>query len=214
MKKYKRNNSLLISLLVTITLIAIYIVILKNSSEQNTVSESVITILGIVAGVAFWLEYHHNNKLNEAEFIVELNKQFITDENMTKVEHDLEKYYAIVKKIKCDNEESEQYLEMLRNKYEINKPERQYLVNYLVHLEGIAALINTGVIQLKSINDLMAYRFFISVNNPVVQELELYPYSNYYKGIFNLFDEWKDYYDEKDMPLNHRKLDKSKREES
>lgn len=212
MKKYKRNNALLISLLVTIVLIAIYIVVLKNSSEQSTVSESVLTILGIVAGVAFWLEYHHNNKLNEAEFIVELNKQFITDVNMTRVEHDLEKYYAIVRRVEGDNEETEQYLEMLRDKYEINKPERQWLVNYLVHLEGIAALINTGVIRLKSINDLMAYRFFISVNNPVVQELELYPYSNYYNGIFDLFDEWKDYYGVNNIPLSQHLLDKQKRE--
>ena len=60
----------------------------------------------------------------------------------------------------------------------------QDLVNYLVHLEGVAALVNNGVLRISAINDLMAYRFFIAVNNPVVQELELKPFKEYYKGIY------------------------------
>ena len=43
--------------------------------------------------------------------------------------------------------------------YAMEKEDRQYLVNYLVHLEGIATLVNTGVLRLSTINDLMAYRY-------------------------------------------------------
>lgn len=64
----------------------------------------------------------------------------------------------------------------MRSMFGIDKPDRQSLVNYLVHLEGVATLVNTGVLRLKTINDLMAYRYFIAVNNPVVQELELNNY--------------------------------------
>ena len=37
----------------------------------------------------------------------------------------------------------------------------------------------------------MAYRYFIAVNNPVVQELELIPYKDYYQGIIKVFKDWK-----------------------
>ena len=51
-------------------------------------------------------------------------------------------------------------------------------------------LVNNGVLRISAINDLMAYRFFIAVNNPVVQELELKPFKDYYKGIYKLYPVW------------------------
>ena len=201
--RLRRRRPLFISLVFSIILIAVYVVFLKTSDDQSNLSEVVLTILGIIAGVAFWLEYHHNNKLNEAEFIVELNKQFVADENMTRVEHDLERYFALVRNSVRNFDEEKYYLNGLKEKYDLKKEDRQHLINYLVHLEGIATLISTGVIRLKTINDLMGYRFFIAVNNPVVQQIELFPYAAYYKGIFALFDEWKN---NKDMPLNEKEF--------
>ncbi len=67
----------------------------------------------------------------------------------------------------------------------------QHLVNYLVHLEGIAAIINNGVLHLDVIDDLMAYRYFIAVNNPVVQKMELLEYANFFQGCFNVYQRWK-----------------------
>lgn len=64
-------------------------------------------------------------------------------------------------------------------------------MNYLVHLEGIATIVNNGVLHLDIIDDLMAYRYFIAVNNPDVQKLELVPYKNFYKGCFDIYDTWK-----------------------
>jgi hypothetical protein len=40
------------------------------------------------------------------------------------------------------------------------------------------------------IDDLFAYRFFIAVNNPVVQEYELIPYADFYKGCYELSEVW------------------------
>lgn len=51
-------------------------------------------------------------------------------------------------------------------------------------------MVNTGVLRIETISDLMGYRFFIAVNNLVVQELELNPYRDFYKGIDQLFDLW------------------------
>lgn len=52
-----------------------------------------MTIIAIIAAVAFWLEYHENKLLNEAQFIIDLNEQFISNDKMSAVEWDLEKYY-------------------------------------------------------------------------------------------------------------------------
>lgn len=52
------------------------------------------------------------------------------------------------------------------------------------------ALIKRNVMHLGVIDDLFAYRFFIAVNNPVVQKFELLPYANYYQGCFELSEMW------------------------
>lgn len=101
--------------------------------EFEWLTETVATILAIIAAVAFWLEYHENELLNEAQFIADLNEQFISNEHMSDVEWDLEKFYN-----KC---KEGIFTEEFERKYDINKRERQYLINYLVHCEGVAALV-------------------------------------------------------------------------
>lgn len=165
--------------------------------------------LAIFTAVAFFLEYHQNNKLNEAQFVIDLNNQFLNEGKMASVEHDLEKYFNATSSIspvshlsstddKGDDkgeagkevEARKTIEEELRTKYAMENKKHQDLVNYLVHLEGVAALVNNGVLRIAAINDLMAYRFFIAVNNPVVQELELKPFKDYYKGIYKLYPAW------------------------
>lgn len=149
-------------------------------------TETVATIIAIIAAVAFWLEYHENKLLNEAQFIMELNEQFLSDSNLSYVEWELEKYFNRYRKDAL----TEDYCETFEEQFDLEKRERQYLVNYLVHLEGIAALIKNGVIHLDAIDDLMSYRYFIAVNNPIVQKLELLEYSDYYMGCFAIYDAW------------------------
>lgn len=149
-------------------------------------TETVATIIAIIAAVAFWLEYHENKLLNEAQFIMELNEQFLSDSNLSYVEWELEKYYNRYRKESL----TEEYCKTFEEQFDLEKRERQYLVNYLVHLEGIAALIKNGVIHLNAIDDLMSYRYFIAVNNPIVQKLELLEYTDYYMGCFAIYDEW------------------------
>lgn len=118
--------------------------------------------------------------------MIDLNNQFLNEGKLANVEHDLEMYYNAVRTGK-NTLKIRKYLE---DTYEIEKDERQNLVNYLVHLEGIATLINNGMLRLSSINDLMAYRFFIAVNNPIVQDFEICQYQEYYQRIINLNKAW------------------------
>ena len=201
MKRFKRRLPLYISLIVIVAAIALYLIFCSNSDVE--ISTVIGTVLAIIGGVAFWIEFYRKNKVDEASFIMKLNDQFVSDSNMTSVEHRLEQYYALVKNGES-KEKIDAFLQNMIDDYDISKPERQYLVNYMVHLEAIATLVNTGVLRLKTINDLMAYRYFIAVNNPVVQKLELEPYKEYYKGCFEIFHEWEKYI--KTMPLQNTPL--------
>ncbi len=40
------------------------------------------------------------------------------------------------------------------------------------------------------IDDLMSYRYFIAMNNPVVQEIELLEYPDFYKGCIQIYQKW------------------------
>ncbi len=120
--------------------------------DWEWLTETIATIIAIITAVAFWLEYHENKLLNEAQFIMDLNEQFISDENMSNVEWDLERYYIKVK----NQELTEEYCKIWEEKYALDNRERQYLVNYLVHLEGIAALVKNRVLHIDTIDDLMS----------------------------------------------------------
>ena len=119
----------------------------------------------------------HQNKIEEATFVLQYNKSFIQDKNMTEVERLLEEqvYY--------DDEP----------KKIITDQNRQQFVNYLVYLEGIAPLILNGVLDLDYVDDLLAYRFFLAVDNVEVQKDQLVPYAEYYRGCYKLHKMWKKY---------------------
>lgn len=165
--------------------------------DWERLTETVATIIAIIAAVAFWLEYRETKVLNEAQFIMELNEQFLSNPNLSAVEWELEKYYTRYRK----NDMTLDFEDTFKRQFDIDHPKRQDLVNYLVHLEGIVALVNNGVLRLEAMNDLMAYRYFIAVNNPIVQKLELCEYSDYYKGCYSIYDNWVELMKEKNVTI-------------
>ena len=154
--------------------------------EWERLTETFATVIAIITIVAFWLEYNENKLLNEAQFITDLNEQFIGNDNMSEIERELERFYHKHRK----NQLTEEGKLAFEKKYDIDSPDRQHLVNYLVHLEGIAALVKNKVLRIRTIDDLMSYRYFIAMNNPVVQKLELLEYPDFYKGCFDIYDAW------------------------
>lgn len=173
-------------------------------STDGVYIDIVATVLAIVAGVAFWMEYRGNERLNEAQLIVELNEQFLSNGQFTAVELKLERYYVAYRTA------SERGEDLGGVPFEIDldvlDEAHQALINYLVYLEGIAALIDEGVIRIKAIRNLMSYRYFIAVNNPHIQEKELLPYREHYKGIFSIYDDWSKELGEENVPMNDNAL--------
>ncbi len=154
------------------------------SDEQiDTVSGigEVVVALGAAILIIYQLEQErdieqHENAIEEAQFILQYNQSFIQDPNMTKVESVLERY--------MNGSDRNNFL---------NDSNRQDFINYLVYLECLATLILRNTISIEVCDDLMSYRFFLAVNNPVLQEEELFPYANYYLGCLKLYRKWKQY---------------------
>lgn len=156
-----------------------------------------IELLAIVASVfAALLTIEQNARIAEGQLIKELNSEFINNEDLSKIESKLEKYYYDYN----NNENSTKGLRLDIGR-KIGEADRQALVNYLVHLEAISALVNSKILRLSAINDLVAYRFFIALNNPFVQEWEIKPYSDYYSGCIKLYKKWKDILRRKHIPI-------------
>lgn len=185
-RRQRKSRHRIRIVVLAITALSCLYILGQRFCDWEWLTETVATLLAIVAAVAFWLEYHENKLLNEAQFIMELNEQFLSDSNLSDVEWELEKYFNRYRK----NELTKEYEEEFEKKFALENRERQYLVNYLVHLEGVAALVSNGVIHLDAIDDLMSYRYFVAVNNPIVQRLELLEYPEYYKGCIGIYDAW------------------------
>lgn len=67
------------------------------------------------------------------------------------------------------------------------------IIKALVWCEGLSVLIQKNVIDLSLVDNLFSYRFFMLVHNPYIQNCEIIPYKEYYKGIFTLHKIWCDY---------------------
>ena len=185
-KRRERHSVRKLWYILIMVLLSIVYFIGHNFLNLDWFTEFFATVGVIITAVAFWLEYHENKVLNEAQFAIDLNEQFIGNEKMSNVEWELEKFYTKYK----NNELTDRDKEEFRDKFKIESKDRQDLVNYLVHLEGIAVLVKTNVLHIGVIDDLMSYRYFIAMNNPIVQELELLEYLDFYKGCFDIYDAW------------------------
>jgi len=117
------------------------------------------------------------SEIAESQFIMQYNQQFVENPELTKVEEELELVY--LGKKRADD------LDIESN--------RQAYVNYLVYLEGLTPLISNKVLALESIDSLFGYRYFIAVNNPALQDIELVPYASFYRGCYRVYQDWARY---------------------
>ena len=130
---------------------------------------------------------------------------------MTKIEHELERYfnqyteYRKYNKIDLASSGITEQVKTLHLGINLSRTsdDCQMLIDYLVYLESMAVMVENGVIKLKDVDDLFSYRFFLAVNNPVVQEQELFPFAEFYKGTYVLSQKWiKDHRRKKDSYSN------------
>lgn len=211
MKKGINSETLSKYVILTIIILLVSLIISNLSSSlmwnlgltEDKTSVIAGMLSGVLAAVAAGLvlfqlrenekEQIRQNDIAEATFIMQHNQSFIQDANMCMVQHLLEEQAHYGRKEEI-----------------INDDNRQLFVNYLVHLEGLAPLIIEGILNLEHIDDLLSYRFYLAVNNKEVQEKELKPFADYYRGCFKIYKIWTEYRKKKgyNVLLEETALDK------
>ena len=187
----KKNKS------VTIISVALLIVALIGSLFLDDVigsriSNIVTIITAIIGAIALFIQFKKDKEINEASFIVDYSVQFYDIYNLQEVLDELEK---------CRKDK----------KYVIDL-DKYYkdIVGYLQWLESLAALVNDKILTINKIDNVLSYRFFLIVNNKQVQDYEIIPCRNYYRGIYNLYESWSKYKKKNNLEIIFEKTELSK----
>lgn len=159
--------------IIIVLLCAIYFTYGIDAYINGTVFFELVTALTAVFGVvSVLIQSRENHDLRESQFIVNLNKDYINNT-------EYQKLLDFLEKVNVGEKFSEEQFDLVSN--------------YFDFFEPIYLLIKKKVIDIETIDDLFAYRFFSVVNNREVQNQVICPYITFYKNIINLHYIWKEY---------------------
>lgn len=164
---------------------------------EDKIGSRIITVVTVstaaLGAISIFIQYKRDKDVNQATFTLEYAKYFHSLNKVEEVMAALDDYRLG----KRDNLEKINY---------------QGLVNYLVWCEELATLYQRNVIDIESVDNIFSYTFFLVTNNKYVQEKELCPQAEFYKGTFYLHKKWTDYKKATNQPIINEKesLDKVK----
>ena len=213
-RSFLNRDGFWLAVIVVVSLVYLFFAFIYEDTRDwgfDSIRNRLTTLFAIISAIAFWLQFKKSERLNESNYVMNLNNQFINNKNMTKIEHELELYYNQYTQIKKNlksvgmNNSSMTAADVRTLHLGINlsrtSDDCQMLIDYLVYLEAMAVMVENGVIRIEDVDDLFSYRFFLAVNNPVVQEQELLPFSDFYRGTYNLSQRWVNDHKNKGIPI-------------
>ncbi len=164
---------------------------------EDKIGSRIITVVTVstaaLGAISIFIQYKRDKDVNQATFTLEYAKYFHSLNKVEEVMAALDDY-------------------RLGKRDSLEKINYQGLVNYLVWCEELATLYQKNVIDIESVDNIFSYTFFLVTNNKYVQEKELCPQAEFYKGIFYLHKKWTDYKKATNQPIINEKesLDKVK----
>ena len=170
----KKNKAIIIISIVMMSVALIGSLFLDDVLGAR-ISNIVTIITAIVGAVALFIQFKKDKELNMASFVIDYSVQFYDIYNLNNILNELEKC-RVNKNYKLDVEKN-----------------YQDIVAYLQWLESLAALVNSNLLTIDKIDDVLSYRFFLIVNNKQIQEAEIIPCREFYRGIFKLYSLWSSY---------------------
>ena len=222
--------------LIASSLILMLWFVIKGTGEIAVILGVVLnTLVAALGFYAIYLSLQNDKEVKQYEFYADYNFNFLTNDEFIEVERKLEscnqEYLAIDKtcsgtwsgpqekqfQLFCDSifgTQNYQYSDDMnagntrKDDKNLISNDYQKIVNYLVYLESFVPLILHGQLKLEEIDDLFGYRYFIAMNNPVLQENELFRERPYYRGCFKAYEKWKNHRHGQ-MPMSHYDLLKS-----
>ena len=177
----KKTKSIIYGALILIS-IALVSTLFFNTELATRITTIITVLTAIIGAGALFVQYKRDKEINQASFVVEYAKYFQTIKGIDEIVSKLDKY---------------------RQSREIEFTDDDYssIVNYLVWCEGLSLLVQKEVMDLKTIDNLFSYSFFLITNNKYIQELELEPQAEFYKGTYALHKLWTDYKKSTKQPI-------------
>ena len=169
----KRNRIItIVSCLLLI--VALFCTLFFDDSIGGRISEVITIATALIGAIALFFQFKRDKDINQASFVVEFGKSFEEKEGCRDIMQKLERY----------------------RKGETNvftKNDYTYIVSYLQWCETLSILVQKNVLNLKTIDNLYSYWFFLITNNEYIQKLELVPEPEFYKGVYILHKIWTKY---------------------
>ena len=174
-----------LSIFLSVFLLAISLIgsIFIADNISSKLFNAITVVTAIVGAIALFYQFKKDKQINEASFIFNFSASFYDQYNCADLVPILDDYAD--NKIKNIN-------------YEENSG---IIIRYMQWVESIGAIIEEGTIDLKSIDQVLGYRFFIIVNNKEIQKNELIPYRLHYIGTFKLYKKWYEYKKANNLPI-------------
>lgn len=177
-KKQKRKKIIyimciaLIPCIIAVEWIIHYRFIVENLGYfENTIALVSLALAGISVFVII-LQLDESRRIQEAEFIVHLNQAFVENADYAKV-----------------------YTELEKSRQENRKPKltRVEISNYLTFFETVYILLSQKAINIKNLDDLFGYRFFLAIHDKTVQKMKLVEAPYNFRNIYYLEKIWTQY---------------------
>ena len=149
----QNNKSIYITVL-SVALIAfgMFGSLLLEEALANRIVGIITACTAIVGAVSLFYQFKRDKNLNEASFLVDYSQQFYEIYDCADLMNELEK-------CRIDPDyvlDTEKYY--------------QKIVGYLEWLETLGALVNSNLLSISKIDDVLSYRYFLIVNNKQIQE--------------------------------------------
>lgn len=144
---------------------------------------AITVVTAIVGAIALFIQFKKDKQINEASFIFNFSASFYDQYNCADLVPILDDY--------ADNK-------IKTIEYEKNTG---VIVRYMQWVESISAIIEEETIDIKNIDQVLGYRFFIIVNNKEIQKKELIPYRLHYIGTFKLYKKWYEFKKANNLPI-------------
>jgi len=176
----KKRTDIIIFLSLMVIVACVIAAIFIEAGDRITSAVTIST--AILGAFGIYMQFRKDKRLNQTKFMVTFSFNFFDKADLRMILHKLEDYRQGKKD--C-----------------FSAKDTDAVVSYLVWCEALASLINKKIFDFYMIDDLFAYRFFLIVNNPWIQENELFKYQEYYKGIFLAYKTWAKFKIKKGMPI-------------
>jgi len=167
---------------ILITLGIFLIAIISNSEPfKEIVSPYINTLANLTAAgglIALFFQFKRERDLNEADFILRINNEFMMNESMSRI-------YKILEESKVEGQ----------NENPFDKDDIIDMANYITYFDPFYSLIKRKIVKIESVDPILAYRFFLAINNKYMQQMLLCADNKEiaWESIYKLHSYWSKY---------------------